>query len=522
MLPCTLTVTIVLVPAAVKSDAWGNDPKGLTKIARPMPVRQYALSWPQVWEHGRFVERTKACSSQEFAEASKFMMQIFEDTQLHVIPDAHVGFLGAVLEETRFGKNGPIRLVMIPALPGSLQIALTLMGCGMLDIKKAGNLNNQADQNVDVRLPLSGLSFEDFTAAKFVSAARSRLGVDRRTDLQSIPQEVFEQNALWQAADELRMFQNVGTCGTRGNSAYGIIKLQGALVNVVHGYATNYYHFVTEQVPGLLAAHGKLAWLAEDKVSVLYLGKKWQKDYAMYAGFTEKQLVTYNPCKVYKADWVYTVATQDSKGAELLLLTRAMVLPTGFSGATFNDKSQIKDENELCFQGPRNPQVRVLLLARDCSGSPKVCQAAVRGRVVSNHAEILQVVQEVFGPDHVSGAAVCNFHAEDHSVASQAAHFEAADVVIGVIGAGLTNLIYMRAGSHVVALHPAHPTTSFSVYSSRCGQSYFWHMSVQLGLHYYAFACHDLKVFQGGKVDASDLSKMLLASVVPAVQKKLT
>merc|ERR1719327_1853293 len=97
---------------------------------------------------------TRGCNTQELTKAFQFLNQTFEDGELHVANGAYVGFLGAVLEKPRFGKPGPLKLVMVPGLPASLQIALTLLGLGFLDLNQAGSLSSQGDSSSDTRLAL--------------------------------------------------------------------------------------------------------------------------------------------------------------------------------------------------------------------------------------------------------------------------------------------------------------------------------------------------------------------------------
>ncbi|CAE8637220.1 unnamed protein product [Polarella glacialis] len=487
---------------------------GESAIASALPRRGYRLDWPVLWEAGRRTAQPHGCSGKELQNALSFLNFTFEDIELHVSAGAFVGFLGAVLERPSFGRPGQLRLVVLPGLPGSLQIVLTLLGLGLLDSQAAssafgGDAPLALDEDGVARLRL-GLELEDFTAPNFVRLARQRLELSPGEDLAHLPQKRLEEQTLWQSADELRAFQDLPLCG----SNFRIVERPGAVINVLHGYALNYYHFVTEQVPALLALRHELSWLPEDRVTVFYFGQKWQAEYAMLAGFQSQQLLAYNPCEVVRGDLVYTASVPDSKAAESLLQIRAAVLDSGFSG-----RVQARQPPPSCFrQEAKDVAVkRILVIERACfggsAGGATCAESAIRGCSIGNYQELLQALAAVFPGSE--GFSVCSFRAEEHSVASQAAHFEAADVVIGAIGAGLANLIFMRPGALLVALHPAHPEASFSVYSSRCGQSYFWHMAQQLGLGFRALLCPDMTVFEGGRVDVDDFSKFLLTEVQP-------
>lgn len=479
-------------------------------FAAALPSRDYSLPWPQVWEGGAEVALAAFCDGSEFERAKLFLSQRFEDVELHQSPGAYVAFLGAVLEPPPFGREGPLSLAVLPGLPGSLQVALTLLGLGLLDASHLGQATGPqaaADAAGVTRLPLTGLSLGVFVAPNFVALARRRLGLGGAADLAAVSQEDLESAILWQSADELRRFQHHDACSAEP----ALEEHRGALLNLLHGYATNYYHFVTEQVPALIALQAELAWLPSERVKVLYLGQAWQAEYARLAGFSPEQLLPYDACSVYRADHVYTAAVPDSKSAELLLQTRALLPGARASNTAFAPiRGGDSPEVPRCFKGDgAKPRLHVLVLERRCGeGAAAAC---VRGRSIENHGAVLKQVQDALLD---KGAAICNLRAEQHSVADQARHFEVADLLVGAIGAGLTNILYMRPGGVVVALHPAHPDALFSVYSSHCGQSYFWHMASQLGLVYFSLFCPELTVFEGGRAPVRDLRKLLLSPQV--------
>jgi len=517
--------------------SWGGGVVGGGRgFAEALPRRTYDLPWPQCWQSGARTFLPDGCDAAELQKATQSLNQTFEDVELHVSRNAFVVLLGAVLETPHFGRPGPLRLAVLPALPGSLQIALTMLGLGLIDAEQAAASLSDAgggaarDEDGVLRLPLPGRSLSDFTAPHFVALARGRLGLGRWADLSSVPQRRFEEALLWQSADELRRFAGRAPCAAVAGigATADVARIRGALVNALHGYATNYYHFVTEQVPVLLAVRRELAWLPKNLVSVLYLGQPWQAEFAKLVGFTDEQLLTYDPCKVYQADLVYTGSVPDAKAAELLLQTRAMVLPSGFGtaapalplAAQPSGDAVGQMEPPPCFEGAvgRRPLATVLVLDRRCSleGPAQGTHCGDRGRNIANFDEVIGVVRATLAT--ADGFAHCTFRAEAHSVQSQAEHFEAADLVIAVVGAGLANMLFMRPGATVVMLHPSSPGTSFSVYSSRCGQSYFWHIAAQLGLEFWALLCPQLSVFGDGneeRVDTVDLEALLQHQVRP-------
>ncbi|CAE7947688.1 Capn13 [Symbiodinium sp. KB8] len=413
--------------------------------------------------------------------ALEFLNHTFEDVELHLSPGAIVSFLGAVLKSPAFGRPGPPSLLVLPGLPGSLQIVLTLLAVGLLNHSAAVEAMAEDAHDGEHHIPLPGVELKDLAAPNIVDLARTRL--PKGADLKMLPQHILEENLLWQAADELRFYADTEAC-----DAVDLVSLHGALINVLHGYAFNYYHFLTEQVPALIALRHELDWLPEDRIHILYAGMSWQAELIEAVGFRDSQLLRAAPCRAFRGDLVYTAAVPDSKAAEPLLQTQALFPPL--------------------VQSLGLP-LKVLLVERRCEGSPGLCTGtARRGRSVTNFQEVFDAAAQELSP-----AEVIKFRPEEHPVAAQAASFAAAAVVIAAVGAALANVVWMSEGSMVVALHPAHPDTSFSVYSSRCGQSYFWHMAEQLGLEYRGFLCADMTVSEGGTVDVEDFASFLRAEV---------
>ncbi|CAE7348102.1 unnamed protein product [Symbiodinium sp. CCMP2456] len=441
-----------------------------------LPQRAYELHWPVLWEGGVRRPVPRGCDGKELTKALDVLNHSFEDVELHLSSGAIVSFLGAVLKSPAFGRPGPPSLLVLPGLPGSLQIVLTLLAVGLLNHSAAVEAMADDAHDGEHHIPLPGVELKDLAAPNIVDLARARL--PKGADLKMLPQQILEENLLWQAADELRFYADTEAC-----DAVDLVSLPGALINVLHGYAFNYYHFLTEQVPALIALRHELDWLPEDRIHILYAGMSWQAELIEAVGFRGSQLRRAAPCRAFRGDLVYTAAVPDSKAAELLLQTQALFPPPA--------------------QSP-GPALKVLLVERRCEGSPGHCTAARRGRSVTNFQEVFDAAAQELSP-----ASVIKFRPEEHPVAAQAASFAAAAVVIAAVGAALANVVWMSEGSMVVALHPAHPDTSFSVYSSRCGQSYFWHMAEQLGLEYRGFLCADMTVSDGGTVDVEDSSDQM-------------
>jgi hypothetical protein len=80
------------------------------------------------------------------------------------------------------------------------------------------------------------------------------------------------------------------------------------------------------------------------------------------------------------------------------------------------------------------------------------------------------------------------------SVAEQADLFQAARVVVGVSGAGLTNTIYCEKGTVVLELLPARENIGNGLsdqFPSRSGYTYYWQLSQALQLQHWVLALDD-------------------------------
>ena len=66
-----------------------------------------------------------------------------------------------------------------------------------------------------------------------------------------------------------------------------------------------------------------------------------------------------------------------------------------------------------------------------------------------------------------------------------------ADVVVGVHGAGLANVLWARRGCHVVEIVPVDVHLDF-----QCGLTPFWHVAELLGLRKHAFIAYEGRMFE--------------------------
>ena len=84
-----------------------------------------------------------------------------------------------------------------------------------------------------------------------------------------------------------------------------------------------------------------------------------------------------------------------------------------------------------------------------------------------------------------------------------------ADVVVGVHGAGLANVLWARRGCHVVEIVPVDVHLDF-----QCGLTPFWHASELLGQRKHAFVAYEGRMFEPFELPVLEFVAFLRASGV--------
>ena len=237
-----------LLAAAQGGQGEGEEQDEDQRFSARFSPRPYWLDWPVVWEEGRGpAQRASGCTDAQAEEALAMLEQLSADVEVRRLEDCFVGFHGVLLK-----RGGPSRLelLQLPSAPDSSAPLLTLWALGLIppDFETEG-------ATWPFRLPLAaGLEPEQFTPAAIARlsaeyAERQAEGEWRGFRASSRPE--LEALRLWQSADELRHVEGLMEGGDGCEGEPEVVEVE-RLVSLVGGYSLNYYHWLTELLPGLL------------------------------------------------------------------------------------------------------------------------------------------------------------------------------------------------------------------------------------------------------------------------------
>jgi hypothetical protein len=138
------------------------------------------------------------------------------------------------------------------------------------------------------------------------------------------------------------------------------------------------------------------------------------------------------------------------------------------------ENSWVRENIDSNFFFAKRPNSRVILVVFRRGSS----------RTMTDSAPFLAALEKVFQPLHI---AVNSIAFEDHDFLSQLTHSQEADIMIGMHGAGLGNMMFMRPGSSLIEINP------ILFFESR-----FYEMSQRLGIYYDAVTCTKKRCAFGG------------------------
>ncbi len=270
----------------------------------------------------------------------------------------------------------------------------------------------------------------------------------------------------------------------------------GTLISVLQLH-NGYYHWVTERLPALCLV---LPVLRDDPTARVLVDfgfhgapddSPWCAQFLRILGIPLDRVVKYDPCVVYSCDALCVTSPVPAYAAHRGLLQRArrttMASPSVAAALR---------EAETTAAAPtvRGVVRRAVLIHR--AGS-KVRRTAVWPRV--------KRALEAQASDNAMQVEILDL--ARMPVLDQIVAFARADLVVGVHGAGLANMLWCKPGTHVVEIVPINPPPI---------RHLFWHLaSSGGGLVYSPFFCASAWNDPLCDVDAGRFCRWLLKTISP-------
>ena len=259
----------------------------------------------------------------------------------------------------------------------------------------------------------------------------------------------------------------------RGQSTIHVASL--ATVLQLHN---GYYHWVTERLPALCLLRDTLESHPGTKllVDLRFHGAKednpWCMQFLHLLGIDSSRILRYDPTKVYSCDELFMTSSIPAYVTDprLLTLVQRCILGEKLVNtniyASANTGRATTMWNRPCGQ-ELVPTVRVLIVVRRTSN---IRRAAIWDGV---HDILLREARRRQKRWHV-----LKIDPASMTVSAQVEAFSDADVVLGVHGAGLANVLWCRPGTCVCEIVPINPPPI---------RYLFWHLSMCLGLEYHPY-----------------------------------
>jgi capsular polysaccharide biosynthesis protein len=283
-------------------------------------------------------------------------------------------------------------------------------------------------------------------------------------------QEVkLSQEALEQALEHGTLGAK-GRCCDEGKQCFGVcvVTLPGPLIVFQKALSLNYYHFWADSGTHLLSAAAILRNDPSSKLLV-YGKRQFALDALAALGVAPTQIVLYEPCVLYRAarvlSWPSTRQPFEISSAQANRLRSAAM-------------AWLVAAQSAGLSAPK--PAGVLLIGRGDKLKTHSLDWSKGMRSLVNAAEVELALQERFGGETVQSIQCTR------PLLEQIHLFNNAQLVIGVEGACLTNVMFMKPRTSVlVNIVPA--KGSFAPYESECGLSFFWHLAEVLEVEYHAF-----------------------------------
>ncbi|CEM36671.1 unnamed protein product [Vitrella brassicaformis CCMP3155] len=259
------------------------------------------------------------------------------------------------------------------------------------------------------------------------------------------------------------------------------VELHEELVQGLFLYSINYYHWTTEGLPLLLAVRPLL--LRSPSVKLLVYDRPFVREALGLLAIPQRQIVFYNPCRLYYAWRLYTTTVREAsvyQAASTLNATRTHML------ATIDNLTPTRAPEE---EASHYQMRRILLVNRLPKRGTGAVGSHQNDRIMMNLDGVRGVVERVFADQ--PGAVVVDVLApETVGLREQMERFNQADLVIGVEGAALSNILYCREGTRVLNIIPIKGIVE-GYGEWDCGQEYYWNMAESLKLPYWALVLRE-------------------------------
>lgn len=224
------------------------------------------------------------------------------------------------------------------------------------------------------------------------------------------------------------------------------------------GY-NNFYHWMLDILPSVdLFRNAGFVFRPSDRFVLYSADTGFQKQSLRQVGISPEQIVRLNRDTPYiSADDIVCPFFQNGMG-----LTMGRWVPEYLG----NEWSTVEPKSNFSFQSSNTNNKKMFWIAR--------ADNARNGRSITNNEELLRCLEQ-----H-------NFdvvYPEKMSVVEQAALFASADVVAGIHGAGLANIVHCKPGTRVLEIYGAHLAPCYWAISGLGGLVY---SNLQCTNHNYA------------------------------------
>lgn len=244
---------------------------------------------------------------------------------------------------------------------------------------------------------------------------------------------------------------------------------------------TFFYHWVIDRLPSVVLLKNLLINDPEIKLLINNTGTvhAYFYEYLELLGIPKDQIITANPNNIYHAETLYfaTPFLMEPIPRKLLLKLREDLLIAS-----------------NCSTVPTSNEKSVIIIQRKESD-----------RKIANLKDLLALVKETFG-EHVKIV----IYDANMPVKDQIKLFNRADLVIGIMASGLTNILFVKPGTTIIEIHQTLKSLGLANGINKHGNEWCWWLSSAVNAHYWA-TTSDFKLSDSSVIAPLDqINKILL------------